>query len=239
MGAVGLFLALGDQYYQYFDLRARNDTEIATISNNCNNSNTPCKLDSYEITGLNNTGSITDKEIMTIQAFDAILLGSLTGILVLVAWIQIKGLTKVSKADFLMRVDDRYGSEPILKARIIIHEFYTLSKTSDKDKLLTEKQHRYFVANEINKLSSDPTRCEKYIHILNLLDFLETISFYANHEDIEDSDIENLMGLSLTFYYDVLEMRIDERRKKYSNPSYYCEFETLVNRMKCERTLLH
>jgi hypothetical protein len=126
---------------------------------------------------------------------------------------------------------------PILKARTIIHEFYLESKNKNPLEGTSEKIHRAHVAKKIHDLSFNKEKCDSYIYILNLLDFLETISFYVNHGDIEDSDIENLMGLSLTFFYDIFSARIDERRVKYSNPNYYCEFEKLVNRIKCEKTL--
>ena len=41
----------------------------------------------------------------------------LTIILVCIAWIQLEGINKTAKADFLLRLDDRIGSDNIIKAR--------------------------------------------------------------------------------------------------------------------------
>lgn len=169
----------------------------------------------------------------TIDAFHAIEIVILTAILVLVAWIQLAGLQKTARADFLMRLDDRYGSEPIIKARQIIQRLYRESKITNPT--ASEMTHRYNIGIKINEISEDINGSEDYVYLLNLLDFLESISFFANRNDITAEDIKDLMGLSLDFFYTIFKPRIDARRTKYkdrSNNEFYSEFEKLVASIK-------
>jgi hypothetical protein len=162
----------------------------------------------------------------TIDAFHAIELVILTAILVVVAWVQLESLKKTARADFLMRLDDRYGSEPIIKARQIIQRLYRESNNTNPG--APEITHRYFIGNRINEISEDISRSEDYVYLLNLLDFLESISFFANRNDITSDDIRDLMGLSLDFFYTIFKPRIEARRNKYKDKSVYSEFEKLV-----------
>lgn len=168
--------------------------------------------------------------ITTIDAFHAIEIAILTAILVLVAWIQLAGLKKTASADFLMRLDDRYGSEPIIKARQIIQRLYRESKIVNPE--APETVHRYYIGNKINEISEDINLSEEYVYLLNLLDFLETISFFANRDDITADDIRDLMGLSLDFFHTIFKPRIEARRNKYTDKSIYSEFEKLVDSIK-------
>src|SRR5579872_2110004 len=68
-----------------------------------------------------------DSNIINIHAASIILL---TIALILVAYTQLCNLNKTSRGDFLLRIDDRYGSAEIIKARAIIHRLYRKSYPS-------------------------------------------------------------------------------------------------------------
>ena len=167
-----------------------------------------------------------------IETLHAACLIILTSSLVCIAWIQLGGIGQTAQSDFLMRLDNRYGSVSILKARVIIQRFYRESKNLNPT--ATEAVHRNYIGSKINEMSDDINSSEGYVYLLNLLEFLESISFFANRKDLQTEDILNLMGLSLVFYYDIFKPRIEARRNKYSHKSMYVEFEKLVQKINCK-----
>jgi hypothetical protein len=175
--------------------------------------------------------TVISDQSTAIETLHAACLIILTSFLVCIAWIQLSGIGKTAQSDFLMRLDNRYGSESILKARVIIQRFYRESKNLNPT--ATEAVHRYYIGIKINEMSEDINSSEGYVYLLNLLEFLESISFFANRKDLQTEDILNLMGLSLVFYYDIFKPRIEARRNKYSHKSMYVEFEKLVEKINC------
>lgn len=162
------------------------------------------------------------------------LLVTVTFMLVYVAWVQLSGLRKTARADFLLRIDERYGSEPIIKARSIIQRLYRESNNLHPN-AHNESIHRSHIAKRIDEISRDANSFEEYTYLLNLLDFLETISYYANNSKIISSkDIKNLMGPSMEFFFKIFLLRIHDRRQKYHNRKYYCEFHQLVKKLRKE-----
>ena len=138
-----------------------------------------------------------DKGIPTLYN---ITLPILTLALICVAWIQLAGLSKISKADFLLRIDTRYCSAESVKARIIIHKFYCKTRNG-----VCEEVHIKKIANEIKKLgeSSNDKDCENFISLLNFLDFLETAAYFSNKNYINRKEIGELCGNSIVYYYKI------------------------------------
>jgi len=68
----------------------------------------------------------------------------LTAVIITVAWHQISGLNKTAKADFLLRIECRYGSPEIVKARGIIHRLWRNCKaeTVSCKSFVTRKERR-------------------------------------------------------------------------------------------------
>ena len=154
----------------------------------------------------------------------------LTIFLVCIAWIQLSGLQKTAQSDFLMRIDDRYASKSILKARQIIQRLYRESNIQNPG--APHSVHNSHISIRIHEISENIDNSNEYIYLLNLLDFLETISYFANKGAISISDIESLMGPSMGFFFTIFTPRIEARRQKYQNNKYYCELEKLVKNMK-------
>lgn len=175
--------------------------------------------------------TVIKDQFTAIETLHAACLIFLTSVLVCIAGIQLSGIAKTTQSDFLMRLDNRYASDSILKARVIIQHFYRESKNLNP--AATESVHRYYIGIKINEMSEDINSSEGYVYLLNLLEFLESISFFANRKDLQIEDILNLMGLSLVFYYDIFKPRIEARRNKYSHKSMYAEFEKLVEKINC------
>lgn len=174
-------------------------------------------------------------DIRHIEAIHHASLIILTFILACIAWIQLGGINKTGQGDFLLRIDERFGNTEIIKAREIIHFIYAESKKEDKK---TEEQHCEFIANYINDLGenyNDIDKMKQYICLLNFLDFLETVSLFGNEGYISIELVNDLMNQSLIFFFTIFKKRIDERRWKYKDPSFYIQFEKLVKRLECQK----
>lgn len=150
----------------------------------------------------------------------------LTLILVCVAWIQLAGISRVSRSDFLLRVDDRYGSKSIIQARKIIHELDCRTNTND---ICSEVRIKN-ISDEISKICEDEKSSRQFIYLLNFLDFLETVAYFTNKELISETELKELFSDSLVYYYQILKGLINHQRSKRKNDNCYCELETLCKK---------
>lgn len=153
----------------------------------------------------------------------------LTTLLVGVAYINLKKISKTSQSDFLLRVDDRYGSELIVRARTLIHQLQCQARSFNG--LCKDANNRY-VSDKIIEMQSKEDSAEKYICLLNFLDFLETISYFTNKGLISIEDTKELMGGFLIDYYDVFKAWIDVYRKANKDSSYFTELETVIKKLR-------
>jgi hypothetical protein len=163
------------------------------------------------------------KEPIIITAFYGVSLIILTFSLVCVAWFQLALIRKQAKADFLLRIDNRYGSKSIIKARSIIHRIYIHQEQSTckhiQDKVLSEK---------IVELYWDKESYEDFICLLNFLDFLETIAYFSNNDHVDLDEIEKLLGGSLIYFYKIFTPLINFLRVRYEDNDYFNQIETLI-----------
>lgn len=148
----------------------------------------------------------------------------LTLVLIIVAWNQLRKFNNRSRADFLLRIDNRYGSKEIIKARAIIHGFYCLTRLNASN----HETHIRKISDEIKKIGIKVEEADKFIHLLNFLDFLETIAYFANKNYITREDVSELLGGSMNYYYEIFSAWIYYRRHKYKDDSYYCQIQKYV-----------
>ena len=175
----------------------------------------------------------TQKEISSnILRFNAAAIIILTIFLICVAWLQLSNLNKTSRADFLLRIDDRYGRTEIIKARAIIQELYR--KAAPQSEKISEEVYIQRISDGIKDIGQgeSPEQCEKFAYLLNLLDYLESISYFANKNYISLNEIDELVGGSMQFYYKIFKAWIKYRQIKYDNLSYYCEFEAVIKKIE-------
>lgn len=151
----------------------------------------------------------------------------LTLIIVCAGWMQLKNLNQTTTSDFLLRIDERYGSPEILKARVIIHELYCLTYQDEIDINI----HINKIAKKILTMKNKVDSSTNFIYLYNFLNFLETIAYFANNNYISNVDVDELLGGSLKYYYLVFKLLIEDKRKKYQSDYYYCELETLAKRI--------
>ena len=149
-----------------------------------------------------------------------------TFILICVSWIQLSNLYNISTEDFLLRIDDRYGSESIIKARAIIHKI--ICKTRQENSEINIEK----IQDEIEAIEENEEKAEDFMYLLNFLDFLETIAYFGNKEFISIIDIKELLGDSLLHYYGVFERLIKNREENYG---HHDELKELVEKIKIEK----
>jgi hypothetical protein len=156
----------------------------------------------------------------------------LTIVLVCVGWIQLNRLNKTSKADFLLRIDTRYGSTEIIKARAIIQKLYRESNPHNNP--VPKEIYFQRMADKIDqiRIAKNNKSCRDFSYLLNLIDFLESVAYFARKKYITVKDVDELIGNSMVFYYNVFKQWIYYRRKTYHNNSYYCEFEALIEKIE-------
>lgn len=177
-------------------------------------------------------------EMHHIQALNDASLIILTFIIACIAWFQLSGIFKINQADFLLRIDERLGNSNIIEARKIIHRLYKESRTINPH--FTEPQHCHYMANKIyelgeNKDPEDSQSTDDYVSLLNFMDFLETVSLFANKNYISINEVDDLMNQSLEFFYSIFSKRIQERRRKYNDDSFYEQFELVHKKIQCSK----
>lgn len=161
----------------------------------------------------------------------------LTFILVLCAWIQLQGLRRLERSKFLLQIAEQYSSQQIIKARQIIHKLYRNSKKNHPEYI--ELDHRKAMAKEIVILSNGDAgeNIEDYVYLLSMLDFLESVAYMANKDGSKSKDLEEMLGNSISFYFEIFKSKIEDRRTKYKNNTYYSEFEKLNDKIKREQLI--
>lgn len=174
-----------------------------------------------------------DSNIVKINAASIIIL---TALLLLVAYWQlehilnqIKDQKDIAQSQFLLKIDERFGSSNIIKAKAILHKIYlkTKNKNEISGKIHTNEMGRTIVRDS-------PDQSEDFTYLMGLLNLLETLSYFANMGKINKKDVQDLLQGSLFYYYDVFEAWIYERRNKYHDKLYYDEFKKLVETLRSE-----
>jgi len=161
-----------------------------------------------------------------------VLMVVLTAALVYVAWHQLSGIGRVSKGDFLLRLDERFGTSDVIKARRIIHSLYRYADKNNKNgpKTLEYLQGQvsiYLYKLKNNKLDildykNDELLQEKHFSlVLNFLDLLEATAFFCNKGYIDGNDLRELSGDSIKYYFGIYKKIIEDRRDRRGENQYY------------------
>lgn len=198
---------------------------------------------------------IKEKEGESFHEIEAFLywLTAISGLaLAIIAYVKISKFQGLNEAEFLLRIDERWGDSKMVKARQIIHRIYRdIQAPADKFQnyeieykkigdvvtalsLYTDSQknENYRILNErfneqqkiINKLKLGG---DDFIILLNFLDFLETIGFLYKEGHITLEKVNAMCGESLKFHYGVFEGYIKFKQSKHNEKSYYTNFKKL------------
>ncbi len=186
----------------------------------------------------------SDSSIVRLHAGALIVL---TAALVIVAWVQVNKMRYVSRQNFLLSIDKRFADPVMLKAKQIIHTYSReIIKQKKfpvyaKDYLLTpDIATKILHASELYQTYEELTFAKTNINpdfgcLLNFLDFLETIAYFANKNNVSKKEVEELLGNSLCYYYKCFKLFIARRRETSDDHNYYCELEKLYHSIKLEK----
>ncbi len=176
--------------------------------------------------------------VFGIAAGDASLI-ILTLVIAYVAWVNLGGMNKTAKNDFLLRFDKRYCNKESLEAKTILHRIYLNTKKPKKNYSCSEK-HIATISNKVKDMakSNREQDIKDFMLLINFLDSLETIAYFVNNnDDVKIENIEEFLGQSIIYYYLIFITWIYENRRigNHDN-SYYSELEKLVKNLskKCK-----
>jgi len=148
------------------------------------------------------------------------------------ASINLKGIRKIAKDDYLLRISERYGSTEIFNARFQLHAFHIEVEKNLKEKykiseieIHAQKEEEYnkLMSQEILNIKNDKINAKTFTEILVFLDFLETMAYLVEKDSLDKKVVPELLGSSFNYYYGIFKGYITIRRKKYKdqckNPS--------------------
>jgi|GEM_PF-2648096 len=82
---------------------------------------------------------------------------------------------------------------------------------------------------EILKISTNVTMTNNFIHLLNFLDFMETVGYLKDKGHVDEKELFALCGEALVFNFNIFKPYICHKREKHQNLKFYENFEKLIN----------
>lgn len=160
---------------------------------------------------------------------------SITFVIALIAYRQSKEALRQSRTNYLLRVDERWSSNEVIKARLVIHKLYlNAQKQVSKIHRHESKYITPIIAKGIMELHDKEENAKDFIYLLNFLDFLETIGYLHSEKSISTDEVRELLANSIIYFYEIFSDYIDYRRKT-KDPAFYQHFEKLKDSLlnKC------
>lgn len=159
-------------------------------------------------------------------------------IVAFIAYSQLRKINKNLNAEYLIKIDERWRSSEIIKARTIIHHIY-LDAISDlaKHNITDKSAIRERIGKEIKEMSESKgkVKVENFICLLNFLDFMETVGYLHTQDHLKRESLNELFGASIEFNYEIFEIYILHRRKKHGIEDFYDEFKKLYEAIQCDK----
>lgn len=149
--------------------------------------------------------------------------------LVLIAYYEFDKSNKLSANEFLLFISNKWNCREIIKARQIIHEIF-INAYRNNEKKVKFQEALSIVSDkilEMSKISGDEGK--KFIYLLNLLDYLETLSYFWNRDDLNIKDVQNTCGNNAIFFYECFKSFIEKRQSH--NEKYYINFTALYKKL--------
>jgi hypothetical protein len=155
-----------------------------------------------------------------------------TALLAGVAYFEFNRANKLSSNEFLLFISNRWSSPEIIKARQIIHTLFVQNYRSPESSTLNDyncslcktSKDILELSRKVGKDGSD------FIYLLNLIDYLETISYFYERGDLDISDIQNTSGHNILFLYAVFQSYKDQRQKH--DKTYFANIDKLYKDLK-------
>jgi len=155
----------------------------------------------------------------------------------LIAWFKIENIHKDNEAEFLLRIDERWGNKEIMMARMTIHKLYLYEINNIKRELTRSNKVvvRENIGEKIRLMWKNPKQINEFIHLLHFMDFMETIGYLEKEGHITKEKIDTLCGDSLRFNYKIFANLISNMRDEYEIKELYENFEKLCNKLELSK----
>jgi hypothetical protein len=161
---------------------------------------------------------LDDKQNFEAELTYSVLALFISAILILLAYIKAQEAIEQSRLNYLLRIDERWASPEIIKAREVIHKLYLDAKKLHPK--YENQQIKPLIAQAIMDLNDDESQIKEFIKLLNFLDFLETIGFLHSKKAITTEEVTELLGNSIIYFYDIFSIY-------YSGP--HCQDTNALN----------
>lgn len=148
---------------------------------------------------------------------------------------QLKQIGKSARGEFLIRLDERFTSPQIIEARTTVHIIYRNTQPdckhngSHKTKLCEgcTKIHMQLIRNQIQIIGRDSKKSKEFIQLRSLIELFETIGYFSRNGYVNVTDVNELIGGTVEFHYEIFKNWIDYLQVERS-PHTFREFEWLA-----------
>ena len=155
-----------------------------------------------------------------------------TAVIACIACYEFKRSHELTANEFLLFISNRWGAKEIIKARQILHELFVKSYRDKRGNAKCEYNRAICDVSELVLQMSRTSgmQGESFIYLLNLLDYLETLSYFFSRGDLEIADIRNICGNNAIFFFESFKLFIEQRQKH--DKKYYSNFTYLYYELK-------
>lgn len=168
----------------------------------------------------------------------------------LVVWLNFPYIQKKQEAEFLLHIDEKWDKPENIKARMVLQElflkhpqgcgcaptcFCSKCQGSGCCSLSATRSGLILQAGKsIITFSQDKTEAgiENFVHLLVLLNFMETIGFLCREKHVTAQKLDALCGASIRENYLVFESYIRFERERRQDKTLFSHFEFLYNQLK-------
>ena len=177
-----------------------------------------------------------------------------TGLLALIAWVQLRGIYNNSKADMLLRInqllrDDRISNAMIILRKIELDIEKGLKNSDPKSSYFEfRRNYRDKILEKVGQAIKDSYDGETNDNLLEnktviknnktlkeFLNTIEVICYLCNKKYISSEDVEELFNHELTRYFCIFEPYMDSlKRERPDGETIYGEFRELHKKIKCK-----
>lgn len=131
----------------------------------------------------------------------------------IIAYHEFNRSHKLTSNEFLLFISNRWGSKEIIKARQILHDLFVDAYRDENGKSKDYNAALFNVSEQVLQMSRvKGEKGKEFIYLLNLLDYLETLSYFFNRGDLKLKDVQNTCGNNAIFFFELFKLYISQRQ---------------------------
>ncbi len=143
------------------------------------------------------SGSISWKKELTLGDTATAVAAIIAVLALWIAWIQLRGLSRQSRADVLLKMDERWESTEVVALRRVLEDF--IAEVQRKAATISQSgfptRAEDLFATELDALAG--TDAVRYGKLFRLCGFLETLGYSARAGYLRVRDLHGLLGASI------------------------------------------